>query len=176
MTKNLLILGTVLFAFGCEGGKDDSGTTTGDGGTTADGGTTGDGGGTALTMDCEWAGGGLDVTLTGGDSAGYWVGLAETECGGAACWTGEDCVYGYTTGSGTTYNFCHPASASGVFLQTVDSFEAIVEGSTTIHSASTVNTYFMEEVSTGTCWVWGADTSYYGGLGCTDIGGGCTGE
>lgn len=175
MTKNLLILGTVLFAMACTDGKD-SGPDTGDGG--ADGGTPGDGGdgGTmGLTMDCAWGGGGLDVTLTGGDSAGYWVGLAETDCGGQ-CWTGEDCVYGYVASSGTSYNYCHPASASGVFLSSVGSFDDIIEGSTTIHSASLNNTYFMEEVSTGTCWTWGYDTSYYGGLGCSDIGGGCSGE
>lgn len=175
MTKNLLILGTLLFAAACSGGKGDTGGT--DGGTTdggTDGGTTGDGG-TTTSMDCAWGGGGLTVDIFGGDSAGYWLGLAETACGGD-CWTGEDCVYGYTTGSGTVYSFCHPMSSTGVYLSTVTSIGAIVEGSSTIHSEALNNTYFMEEVSTGACWVWGHDTSYYGGLGCSDIGGGCSGE
>ena len=173
MTKNWLVLATALFAIACNDKGDDSGNTPTDGGATdggADGGTT-----PALTLDCAWGGGGIDVILTNGDSAGYNFGLAETN-GNAQAWTGEDCYLGYLANDGTLYDFCHPLAASGGFLTSVGSFDDIVEGSTTIHTAAIENTYYLEEVSSGSCWTWGDDTSYYGGLGCADVGGPCTGE
>ncbi|MCK6505840.1 hypothetical protein L6R53_21040 [Myxococcota bacterium] len=126
-------------------------------------------------MDCAWGGGGIEVELSGGDPGGYFFGLAETRTGGDA-WTGEDCLYGYTTSSGTVYSYCHPLSAEGGFLVTVESILDVFEGSTTLHSAVLDNTYYLAEAATGDCWVFGHDTSYYGGLGCLDLGGGCQGE
>lgn len=155
-----------------DGGGDGGG---GDGGGDGDGGS--DGGGTAppLTMDCAWGGGGIEVVMTGGDPAGYLLGMAETGTG-YETWTGEDCYLGYTAGDGTLYAYCHPLSRSGGFLESVSSFLDIVEGSTTLHAAEYDNTYYLEEVATSTCWVFGHDTSYYARIDCVDIGGGCSGE
>ena len=186
MSKYWFALVSVLFALACNPKGDD--TATGDGGGTDGGGTDGggtDGGGTdgggadggtdTLTMDCAWDSSGLQVDLTNGDSAGYNFGMAETDCGGQ-CWTGEDCFDGYTASDGTVYNYCHPMSATGGYLTTVTTVADIVEGSTTVFSADLTTSYYLEEVTSGDCWTWGYDTTYYTGYGCADIGGGCTGN
>ncbi|NOY27320.1 MAG: hypothetical protein GXP62_15740 [Oligoflexia bacterium] len=172
MNKTWLVLATTLLAFGCST-KDDTGggTSAGDAGATDGGGTT-----APLTMDCAWDGSGISVDLVNGDSAGYSFGMAETDCGGD-CWTGEDCLYGYTLGDGSVLSYCHPLSSTGGYLTTVGDSDLIVEGSTTILDPATMYiTYYLEEVSSGDCWIWGYDTSYYGGVGCSDLGPGCTGE
>jgi len=149
---------------------------TGDGDTGGDTGTSGDGGATApFTIDCSWTSFGISVNLVNGDDAGYNFGMAETDCGGD-CWTGEDCFDGYALGDGTVLSYCHPLSSTGGYLSTVQDVDLIVEGSTTLHISTINNTYYLEEISTGECWTWGYDSSYYGGHGCTDIGSGCAGE
>lgn len=178
MNKNWLILAASLMVVGCTDKGDTGATDSGDADTTdttdTDGGTD-SGTAPATTVECTWDGTGLDVTIVNGDSSGYNLGLAEVAAEG---WTGEDCYLGYTAGDGTTYEYCHPASASGVFLTTVGDFSKVVEGSTTIHSGAINNTYFLEEVSSGLCWVWGDSASYYGDLGCSDISSSltCTGD
>lgn len=193
VNKPQVILASTLFALGCNT-KDadtgdgttatDAGTTTADGGatgtdtgtdtgtTTADGGTTG----LALGIHCAWSSGSLTIDLVHGDPAGYRFGIAETSCSGGECWTAEDCYLGYTLSDGSVLSYCHPLSRAGGQLTTVSLPTDIVEGSTTLLSSATQNTYYLKESSSGECWVWGQDTSYYGALGCSDMGGGCAGD
>ena len=72
--------------------------------------------GAALPVEVEvtWQATYLELAITNGDAAeSYSFGLTETDVGDP--WTGEDCVYGYTSG-GTSFTYCHPASVSGVAL------------------------------------------------------------
>ena len=84
---------------------------------------------------------------------------------------GQDCYQGYEATDGTVYLFCHPMSSSGVALSSVTSISAIDEGSTTIFSNSLedVITYAAFSDSTGDCWTWGHDTSYYTADGCVSV-------
>ena len=156
MTKHLLIFAAALFAVGCDSDKESGGTGT-DTDTTAE-----------ASYAVSWGGSSVDLSITDGDSAAsYWFGLAETGCGDPDnCWYGEDCVYGDLTGN---YFYCHPASTSGVSLSYGGDFSALSEGSETVFGDSSFDgtvTYYVEDSSSGACWAWGHDSSYYAGLGC----------
>ncbi len=152
-----------------DGGSADGGF--GDGGS-ADGGF-GDGGATTtVSVDCTWRSSGFTLSLTDGDPAGYHFGWAEDLS--SVPWTGEDCYEGYTASDGTLYLYCHPMTATGGSLISVSTVSDIVEGSTTIMSDAITLTYYLEEDSTGACWVWGSDPGYYAALGCETLDLACT--
>jgi hypothetical protein len=151
---------------------DSAGTTTGGtttGGTTTGGTTTGS---SAPTASVTWGGSSVDLTVSGGPGA-YWFGMAETT-GCDDCWTGEDCVYGYDAG-GTTLAYCHDGGDTGTSLAYGGDAGALAAGTTVFVDASFDGavTYFLDSDSDfggdGSCYVWGADTSYYDGLGCTSL-------
>jgi hypothetical protein len=155
-------------------GGDDTADTGGDWGTSW-GTTTGTTGGTtgwsSPTASVTWGGSAVDVDVAGGPGA-YWFGMAET-VGCDDCWTGEDCVYGYD-GGGTTLAYCHDGGDSGTSLTYGGNPSALSAGNTVFSSASdgTV-TYYLESDTDfggdGSCYIWGADASYYDGLGCTAL-------
>lgn len=149
-----------------DGGQGDSG----DGGDPGDGGM--DGGSTATDLDlaCAWDGEGLNVSISGGTSPGYFLGMAET--GTSDPWTGEDCYQGFTTGSGSTLQYCHELAPSGGFLLTVISVDQLTEGTTLFHPELQF-AYYLEERSSGDCWIWGIGSSYYGPLGCRQMSWSC---
>ena len=160
-----LVLGLLALP-GCPGGKCDSG---GDCDSDSAGEGEGEGEGEVTpSFSASWSASGVTISIEDG-SGSYEIGMAETDPASPDPWTGEDCLNGYTTGSGTTYLYCHPASSTGVALSTVTSLDDIVEGETTIFSSSlsSVITYAATSDSTGECWTWGHDTSYYTGAGCT---------
>lgn len=104
-------------------------------------------------------------------AGGWWFGMAETT-GCEDCWTGEDCVYGYESGDGAIFAHCHDAADSGTSLTYGGSRSGLAAGSTAFPDASHEArvTYFLESDpehgGDGSCWVWGADISYFDGLLC----------
>lgn len=124
---------------------------------------------------CSWDDQGFTLSTPGGATGGYHLGMAQT---GACvdCWTGEDCLHGDRGLDHSTVVFCHPLPASGGRLDTVQTVDAVVEGSTTYLRAGQQLTYFLTEISSGDCWIWGHDLSWFTGLGCVDAGGGCQGD
>lgn len=102
--------------------------------------------------------------------ADYEFGMAETDAESPEPWTGEDCLNGYTTGSGVEYLLCHETSSTGIVLSAVDSVDEVIEGETTLmnYVSPEVTTYYLLSKAMGDCWVWGNDPMYYAGLGCTE--------
>jgi hypothetical protein len=84
------------------------------------------------------------------------------------CWSGEDCYLGCSS-----YRFCHPAGATGLVLEGVETPGEVVEGVTTLMTAGNCRpdglTYFVKEEASGECWVWGHDVGYYASRGCTEL-------
>ena len=143
--------------------------TTGTGGT-GTGGTTTTGG--APTASVTWGASSVDIDVAGGPGA-YWFGIAETaDCDD--CWTGEDCVYGYSYG-GTTFAYCHDGGDTGTSLAYGGDATQLAAGTTVFGSDDFDGkvTYYLESDrdfgGDGSCYVWGADNSYYDGLGCDQL-------
>ena len=116
-----------------------------------------------------WGATALQLTISGGPGA-YWFGMAET-VGCEDCWTGEDCVYGYDA-AGTTLAYCHDGTDTGTTLAYGGDPGARTAGSTVFPDGSYdgAATCYRESDpdfgGDGSCYTWGADTSYYDGLGC----------
>ena len=134
-------------------------------------GTTGTGGGTP-SVSVDWGSSAVSVSVSGG-GGGWWFGIAETlEC--SDCWTGEDCVYGYSFDGGAL-NYCHDAGDSGTSLTYGGDPVSLSSGTTVFPSGEYGSrvTYFLDSDpefgGNGACYVWGQDTSYYDGLGCTSL-------
>ena len=117
----------------------------------------------------DWGETAFTIIIAGGPGA-YWFGWAQDDV--IDPWTGEDCIYGYTTGSGDTLAYCHDAGDTGTTL-TYGGDPAALAAGTTVWSAPFQDqaTYYVESDTEfggdGACWVWGADVTYYDGLGCT---------
>ncbi|MEC7948275.1 MAG: hypothetical protein VX265_11980 [Myxococcota bacterium] len=140
------------------------------GGTTATGTTaTGTTGPADPTFTTDWGDTAFTITIAGGPGA-YWFGWAQNTANDP--WTGEDCVYGYTTGAGDTLAYCHDAGDTGTTLTYGGDPNNLAAG-TTVWSAplEAEATYYVESDTEfggdGSCWVWGSDVTYYDGLGCT---------
>jgi hypothetical protein len=120
----------------------------------------------------EWTSSGVELYVYGGAGA-YWFGMAQTD-GCEDCWTGEDCVYGYEA-DGASLLYCHDAGDWGTSLTYGGDRTALAAGTTAFVDGTVAAgvTYFLEsDVSfggDGSCYVWGADPSYYDGLGCTQF-------
>ena len=156
MTKYWMAFAAALFVVGCDNGKDS-------GGAEADADTDAD---ADFDASVAWNSGSVDLTQTNG-SAGYW-GLAETGCGDPSnCWYGEDCIYGDLT---KTYFYCHATDAGGASLLYGGDFAALNEGTETVFGGSSFDgtvTHYVEQGAD--CYIFGHDTSYYSGLGCTEL-------
>ena len=120
------------------------------------------------SFSVDWGGSAVTLAVSGGGST-YWWGIAETS-GSADPWTGEDCVYGYTLSDGSVLGpYCHDAGATGISLSYGGDPTALSEGTTVFpdNSYASGTTHYAEDMATAACWVWGADPSYYDGLGCS---------
>ena len=118
------------------------------------------------SVTVNWGSGAIEIDVSPRDD--YWFGVIESGFEGA--WTGEDCVYGYETADGTLLSYCHEVRDGEARLTYGgDPFE-LSAGTTVFPDASYEGqlTYFLES-SGGLCFVWGADTSYYEGLGCSEL-------
>ena len=129
---------------------------------------------TPLSASVSWGDSSVDLSISDAeDGASYNWGVAENT--GACltseygCWTGEDCYMGYDLTSGGNYTYCHPVSATGGSLAYGASPDAVAEGMSTVFTDSafsTVTTHILDNAASteaDSCWVWGADTSYYNG-------------
>ncbi len=159
MNKLWMPLAASLFAIGCTDKGDTGGSDTDD--TTV----------AEADFSDSWGSSSLDLNITNGDAgASYYFGTAETGCDDPDnCWYGEDCIYGDLTG---LYFYCHPASVTGVSLAYGGDYANLNEGSETVYTDSSFEpnvTYYVEDAISGSCWIWGDDTSYYAGLGCDEI-------
>lgn len=163
-------------AVGCTDKGDDSGLDSDE----PDGGEDSGDGGTdvepeAPAASVTWGAASVDIAVSGGGGA-WWFGLAEVgaDCG-EDCWTGEDCVYGFETGDGEVLAYCHDAGDAGTSLAYGGDPRALAAGTTVFQDASADGsvTYMLESDpeygGDGSCWVWGADVSYYDGLLCGSL-------
>jgi hypothetical protein len=118
-----------------------------------------------------WGNDSVSLEIANADEgAAYTWGIAENfgDClNTGLCWTGEDCFLGFELSSGGNFLYCHPISGSSIELSYGANPDTIVEGATTLFqdpSFSTVTTHILDNIvsqENGSCWVWGADTSYY---------------
>ena len=162
--RYMLSVGENTAAGDCSGDTGWGTTTTGWTSTTGSTGTTGPGWGPP-ELSLEWGASGITLELSGSGDL-YWFGMAQTQ--GDDPWTGEDCVYGYETAAGTTLSYCHYAGDAGMFLTYGGDPNALESGSTAFADSSVAGqlTYVLASETTGRCYVWGDDPSYYDGLGC----------
>lgn len=120
----------------------------------------------------EWGSTSVELSIAGGPGA-WKFGMAETD-GCDVCWTGEDCWWGYET-SGGLLTYCHDSSDTGTTLIYGGDAYSLSSGATVFNSAyqGARVTYLLESDlyagGDGLCWVWGDDTSYYDGFGCTSL-------
>ena len=150
---------------------DTSGSAT-DGGGNSDGGGTGDGGGATTTVAVTWSRTGIELDITDGSSAGYAFGVTETDPSAVDPWTGEDCYLGYTTGGGKLLEYCHPAKDGRSTYVYGGNPLSLDEAHETVFSDAAYRdsvTYYLEDLGTRKCWVWGDEPRYYDALGCTRI-------
>ena len=130
----------------------------------------GEGEGDSLQVD--WDASGLTVTLPSGYAITR-LGMAETDPSSFDPWTGEDCVRGYTQSDGSTLLYCHPVAGSSLTLLSASDFTTLDEDTQTAFWRSSANaiTYAIWDDSTGACWTWGNDPSYYtiASIGCQAI-------
>lgn len=122
-----------------------------------EGGGTGGGGGSP-EVSVSWGGSSVDIEVSSGT---WYFGMAETACG-SDCWTGEDCLYGYTLDSGDVLGpYCHDIG-SGDSLSYGGDPTNLQPGSTVFSSSFEGSvTYVLLDPSTEACFTWGDDTSYY---------------
>jgi len=126
------------------------------------------------SVSVDWGGSSIDLDIDGGPGA-YWFGIAQTSTGSPEDWTGEDCIYGYEIGDGEVLSYCHDAGDSGTSLTYGGNPTSLSAGTTVFPDSSFSGevTYYLESDpdfgGDGSCFVWGQDTSYYSGLGCSEL-------
>ncbi len=166
-TWPVFAVGLVIGLVGCPG--DDKC----DSGDSACGGESGEGEGEGEgevdpTFSSSWSSSGVTISIENG-SGSYTLGMAETDPASPDPWTGEDCLDGYTLSTGEVLLYCHGLSSSGGALSSGGDPNALAEGSETVFTSALedVITYAVWSDTSGECWTWGNDTSYYtGDAGC----------
>lgn len=131
-----------------------------------------------LEAEESWNSTGVVIDIHNGFGS-YLLGMAETATGDDP-WTGEDCLNGYELSDGTLLYFCHPLDTDGGAFVSI--YDDVVAGSRSLSSLDEdTETLFSEDVdgrityaiwsdSTGDCWTWGQDTSYYvDGADCVEL-------
>jgi hypothetical protein len=124
-----------------------------------------------LSVSATWSGSGLTVSISGG-SGSYELGMAETGAGSSG-WYGESCIPGDEPRGYDDYGFdvCHSLGSTGGFITSV--YPDITDVGTNqtlfdeIHEPDL--TYFLGEVGTADCWVFGEDVAYYRDFNCTEL-------
>jgi hypothetical protein len=163
----------------CTDGKDSASEDTSDGESDVDTDMDTDPGCGPPPPSATWGPSTVTLSVAAGPGA-YWFGMAQTSNGDAGTagsddWTGEDCVWGYETVAGDTLSYCHWAGDAGVALAYGGDLLDLQEGSTVFVDSSFDGqvTYYLESDPVyggdGSCYFWGHDASYYGGLGCTEM-------
>ncbi len=79
-------------------------------------------------------------------------------------WAGEDCL-----GTGG-YDHCHTVTAPEDTIDEVCTLQEVADGSTLMDALKDpFLTYYLEDPTTGACFVWGTDVAYYAALSCTEM-------
>jgi hypothetical protein len=158
---------------------------------------TGDTGDTTLeainkpVADIDWEEGNLVLNITNGDDIQLEFGIVETttECAADAvygCWTAENCdsSSGYTSPDGTPIGpYCHPVSSTGVSLEYSANLTDVMDGVTGTNVIAGMRTgfpapteeesyefkvtYYLNNISSQDCWVWGVNPTYFETSNCT---------
>jgi hypothetical protein len=118
----------------------------------------------SVTVD--WGSSAIEIDVAPRDD--YWFGL--TQVGFSDAWTGEDCVYGYSY-DGSTLSYCHEAP-NGEARLAYGGDPLDLSAGTTVFTDSSFDgdvSYYLESFDGAACWTWGADPSYYDGLGCDQL-------
>ena len=105
------------------------------------------------------------ITITDPMGQTAWkFGMAET--GSPSGWYGEDCYLGYAG-----YNVCHNIGVSSTITEVTSCALADVADGMTLMDAKKdpFLTYYLEDGTTGDCFVWGEDVTYYGPQSCTEM-------
>jgi hypothetical protein len=173
MMKNVLAMVAVLGSFGC---VDKGMVDTGDPGDD----TSDPGPGDPSSITVSWGAAALDVAIADGGSS-YYFGWVENEVGQGCiiangdnwCWSGEDCLLGFTAPGGGNVSYCHDAGQFGLDLSYYDRDNGcndLVEGSETCASSalyeSTATWYVEDAADPSKCWTGGVASTHYDGLGC----------
>lgn len=121
-------------------------------------------------VSVSWGSSVIQVTISGG-SEDYWLGIVETAGCGSECWTGEDCVWGFSAGSTTLGPYCHDMGKTGDSLAYGGDAVELSPGETVFPDSSFSDqvTYYLDGDSSASCWIWGDDPGYYSALGCTTV-------
>ena len=141
--------------------------------------------------DIDWNEDGLVLSIQNGENLQLVFGIVETttECAGDAvygCWTGENCseTSGYLSPDGTNIGpYCHSVGATELrlnySLDLTDVMDGVtgtnvIPGTRTGFPAPTAEesyeykvTYYLNNINSQDCWVWGVDTSYFEDKNCT---------
>lgn len=127
-----------------------------------------------LEADATLSANGVTITIENG-SGEYVLGMAETDPASPDPWTGEDCLNGHVD-AGLLY--CHRLSSTGgvrehgFLTDLADDAEDDDDGYLSMY------TLFFEDLQVTyalwnedmDCFTWGQDSTYYTGVGCTDLG------
>ena len=100
-------------------------------------------------------------------SADFRLGIAETSGGcDELCWTGEDCYLGYSS-----WLYCHTLSTNGGTLYYGGDATSLDSGETVFYNDEFEQhtTFYLVDDSSGDCWVWGDQVSYYQALSCSEL-------
>jgi hypothetical protein len=179
--KFCIALALPMFLIGCTdtSSTGDTSNTTGctdTGGCTTDTSDTFDAG-SDITLDWERVdtNGSVAIDVVNSGATGFYLGMAETASGDNG-WYGEDCA---------DQGDCHHFVATSGSLDYVETINAVTPGSTTLFDggsdgggdaftsdgADRLTYLFQLEGGSmdGQCYIWGDDTSYYSGEGCTAL-------
>ncbi len=119
-------------------------------------------------VSVSWLSNRISVAIAGAPSnASYRLGIAETggNCGDL-CWTGEDCYLGYSN-----WRYCHDLSTTGGTLYYGGDATSLDPGETVFYNDAfePYTTFYLVDDTSGSCWVWGDQISYYQALGCVEL-------
>ena len=141
--------------------------------------------------DINWEEGSLELVITNGEDIQLEFGIVETttQCVSDAvygCWTAENCdsSTGYTAPDGRPIGpYCHPVGETGVSLEYSENLTDVMDGVTGTNVIPGTRTgfpsptgeenyefkvtYYLNNISSQDCWVWGVDPSYFETSNCT---------
>ncbi len=124
----------------------------------------------AASFTVSWSADGVTVSITDG-KGDYDFGMSETGAG-APGWFGESCIIGSEPWGYDDYGWdvCHTLGATGGFVSSVyPEIGDVRDGYTLFPEELESNiTYFLGD-SSGNCWAWGDDASYYSSEACSEL-------
>lgn len=124
-----------------------------------------------MTISVTWGASSVDFAFSPSASDDLLVGIAET-ADSENPWTGEDCLNGFVLEGGDVLGpYCHAVGAGDTALSLAYGGDPnnLAAGTTVFDASFDGLVSYIVYDSTGACWTWGEDTSYYSGEGCTEM-------